>query len=236
MKLAFLLFGLGLVCFVSTDYLNQVIPHTNLHAQLENSAGAQAFLANLDDVLDATNSPVIKRTLSFGFCDRVDVHPGFLIIHDPGLGREVVVTAPEAVFEHLNLGDNSNGRLEPDFDRPVRLNELVEVRVNLHAHGSKRMRIGMYDCGLYRTKLEPNFVTAGKLNFTFLKFFDIPTHRIDIDSKNVVIHTDDDTFWLYGKTDRLEFLFNASKDGEKALDLSAPNLAAGKVLRTKLRK
>lgn len=235
MKLPAILFVMGLLGLLGADYLNQVLPRQHLNANPQEHPDVIAFLADIDEVIDATGSPLVEQELSFGLCSWVDVNPGFRVIHDPTLGREVLAKIPEAALPYLTFSPGHE-RFAPDFNRPVRLNELVELRINLHAHGSRRMRIGMNDPAEGRTRFLPDFVTEGPLQFTFLNIVDIPNHRIDIESEDVVVFTRDDTANLYGTAERLEFLFVGGGKREQIIVLDAPNLRAKKVFRTNTNK
>lgn len=233
MKLPAILFVMGLIGLLGADYLNQVLPFKHLVVNPQEHPDAVAFLAKIDKVIDATGSSVVEQELAFGLCSRVDVNPGFRVIHDPTLGKEVIAKLPEIALPYLTLSGDPEAFF-PDFNRPVKLKELVEIRINLHAHGSQRMRIGMNDPAEGRTRFLPDFVTEGPLQFTFLNIVDIPNHRIDIESEDVVVFTRDDITNLYGTAKWLEFLFLEEETKEKKIVMEAPNLRAEKVFRTNI--
>lgn len=227
MKLASIIFFGALLAFLTADYLVYFIPKVDYYTQGAEHPDAQEFLRNISELVDATGSPIVEKRIHAGFLRRVDVRPGFRVIHDPELGRELIVKGPEKALAHFEMHEDSD-RLTPDFNCPIRLKELVEVRVNLHAHGADKMRINLYTTPPERTTLQPDFVTKGPLQFKFLQIAGIPPHPILVDSRDVVVYTQDDTRQLQGTAQRLEFLF----DDKDAPEQVAPDLRAGKTIRT----
>lgn len=227
MKLASIIFFGAILAYIATDYLVYVVPKVAYHTQGAAHPDAKEFLREISELVDATNSPVREQQFTVGYLRRVDVRPGFRVIHDPTLEHEVIVKGPEKALVHFRMHKDED-RLTPDFTRPVRLRELVEVRVNLNAHGGEKMRINLYTVPPERTTLQPDFVTEGPLQFKLLQFAGIPPHPVQIDSRDVVVYTSDDTRMLQGSAKRLEFLF----DDKEAPEQVAPKLRAGEVIRT----
>lgn len=227
MKLASIIFFGALLAYFSTDYLVYIVPKAAYQAQGAAHPDVKEFIREISELVDATGSTITEQRLRVGYLRRVDVRPGFRVVHDPALGREVIVKGPEKALAHFRMNDDED-RLSPDFIRPVRLRELVEIRVNLNAHGGEKMRINLYTAPPERTTLQPDFVTEGPLRFKLLHFAGIPPHPVQIDSRDVVIHTTDDVSGLTGTAEQLEFLY----EDKEAPEQIAPNLRAGKILRT----
>ena len=150
------------------------------------------------------------------------------------MGKEVLYKGPENAFSHLKFNEKSN-RFTPDFDRPVKLKELVEIRLNTEAHGSKEFRLDLNRAAKGRTNLQPDFVTVGPLHFEYLYFSNIPDHDVQVQSKDVVIYAVDNPIFLIGSADRVEFVYYSDNEISKKLRLEAPNLKSNKVLRTILK-
>ncbi|MEM9527932.1 MAG: hypothetical protein AAGA31_15060, partial [Bacteroidota bacterium] len=167
--------------------------------------------------------------------DKVKVKPGFRVIHDLTLGREVIARGPKNALAHLSF-NNKQGRFSPDFDRPVKLKELVEVRINLEAHGSKILNVSLDQALPERTLLQPDFTTEGPLSFRILKFWDIPQHPIQIESENVVVDYDpseDHPEYLQGSANKLEFIYYISRNNDTIPpQITAPNLQVGETIHT----
>lgn len=231
MKRPLLIFiGSVLVLFVS-DFLFTVIPKIERHKQGVNHPEVQAFIASIDNVIDATTGPIVEKHFSVGSLSRVTVNPGIRVIHDPSMGSEVIATGPEPALEHLNMGGQT-GRIVPDFDRPVRLTNLVEVRLNLHAHGSREMRLNLQRVPPERTILQPDFVTKGPLDFQMLRIASFPDHPLQIASKDLMVYTSDDLANLHGTVDRLEIMYDETGDARNLA--TAPNLKFNELLRTRM--
>jgi hypothetical protein len=147
------------------------------------------------------------------------------------MGSEVIATGPEAALNHLEMGDKK-GRIVPDFNRPVRLKKLVEVRLNMHAHGSREMRLSLRRVPEKRTRLQPDFVTEGPLNFQMLRIASFPDHPIQIASRDLMVYSSDDLDNLHGSVDNLEIMYDEPGDAQNVA--TAPNLKFKKLLRTKM--
>jgi len=227
MKLASLLFFSTLVAFFVTDYLVFVVPKAVYHAQGAEHPEVKAYLNDINETVDATDGPPVKKVLSAGYLRRVDIAPGFRVVHDPALGDELIVSGPAAALEFFEMHEDKD-RLSPDFSRPVRLKDLVEIRVNLHKHHSEQMRINLLYAPEGRTELQPDFVTEGPLKFKLLTFAGVPPHAVRVESKDVVINTTNDVSGLEGTAERLEFIF----DDKSAPEQNTPGLRAGKTYRT----
>lgn len=228
MKLAIALFFAGLLSFFLTDYFILVGSAHRLVANQTNDPGVQAYIAELNDLQDGTTAPIEERIFTnCGYVNEVRVKPGFRIVHDLTLGDEVVVKGPKNALSHLEL-HNTQGRLSPDFNRPVKLNELVTIRVNLQAHGSEIMRIGLDEAQPGRTRFQPDFVTKAPLSFQVLTLGDIPKHPIQIEGQDLIIYNtgEDDPSFLEGKVNRLEFIYSNSSNDSIPSRASAPNLRA----------
>lgn len=222
--------GSVLALFVS-DFVFTVMPRIERHQQGVNHAEVQEFLANIDNVVDATEGPIVEKHFSIGDLSRVTVNPGIRVIHDPSMGGEVIASGPEAALEHLVMG-GKQGRIVPDFNRPVRLKNLVEVRLNLHAHGSREMRLNLRRVPPERTTLQPDLVTRGPLDFQMLRITSFPDHPLQIASKDLMVYTSDDLANLHGTVDRLEIMYDEAGDARNLA--TAPNLKFRKLLRTKM--
>ncbi|MEL7161878.1 MAG: hypothetical protein AAFN92_14045 [Bacteroidota bacterium] len=235
MKISFSLFCAGFLLFFVTDYFEQIRPAIHLATTGTVHPEVQAYRERISTVIDATNSSRGERRFPDpGFLDRIRANPGFRIVHDPSLGGEVIARGPKNVLAFLELTKRS-GRLGPDFDRPVRLRELVEIRVNLHAHGSQQMRISLNRAREGRTILQPDFATAGPLQFQLLSFTNLPDHPVQVASQDVIVRGDEPhTNSLTGTAGRLEFTYWSGEDDSPLTEASAPNLRAGKVLHTKI--
>jgi len=227
MKLASIIFFGALLAYFATDFMVYAIPKADYNAQGSDHPKAQEFLREISELVDATGSPVVEQRIRLGYLRRVDVRPGFRVIHDPALGPEVIVRGPKKALAYFRMHSDDD-RLSPDFTRPVRLRELVDVRINLHAHRAEKMRINLYTTPPERTVLQPDFVTEGPLQFKLLLIAGIPPHPIQIEGEDVVVHTSDDTRQLQGTAERLEFLF----EDKEAPEQVAPQLRAGKIIRT----
>lgn len=231
MKFPLLIFIGSVLALFLVDFLFTVMPNIELHKQGPDHPKVQAFIADIDNVIDATQGPAGEKRFAIGLLKRVTVNPGFRVIHDPELGCEVIATGPEAALKYLVLGDDSD-RIVPDFNRPVRLNDLVEIRLNLHAHGSREMRLSLNRVPAERTNLQPDLVTAGPLNFQMLRIASFPDHPLHIASRDLMVYSSDDLDNLHGSVDRLEIMYDEPGDARNLA--TAPNLTFRKLLRTRM--
>ena len=230
MKLPLIIFiGSVLTLFVG-DFFLTIRPKIERHQQGQDHPEVEAFIASIDNVIDATEGPIVEKRFSIGLVNRVTVNPGIRVIHDPMLGGEVIATGPEAALEHLGMGGKT-GRIVPDFNRPIRLKSLVEIRLNLHAHGSREMRLSLNRVPPERTTLQPDFVTEGPLEFQMLRIASFPDHPLQIASQDLMIYSLDDLTNLHGSVDRLEIMYDEPGDARNLA--TAPNLKFRKLLRTK---
>jgi len=234
MKLALPLFFLGLLTLLGADYLTTLKSVHQLENLRENAPEVQAFLAQIDDLQDGANAPIVEKIVTGGYFDRLVINPGFRIIHDPTLTNKIQIKGPGNVLEYLQL-KRKTGWLTPDFDRPVKLKEHVEIRLNLQAPGSRSMRISMRGAKEGRTVFQPDLVTEGPLDFDILYFTDLPDHPIQLTSRDVVIRGRHlNATQLQGTANRVEFLYRDADMQRDSLRLEAPNLKAQKVIRTKI--
>ncbi|MFK8164811.1 MAG: hypothetical protein AB8H12_20365 [Lewinella sp.] len=231
MKLPLLIFICSVLSLFINDFALGVLPNIEKHKQGEKHPEVQAFIASIDNVVDATAGPVVEKSFYAGMFNRVTVNPGIRVIHDPEMGSEVIATGPEAALEYLNMG-GENGRIVPDFSRPVRLKKLVEIRLNLHAHGSCEMRLSLNRVPAERTTLQPDFVTAGPLDFQMLRIASFPDHPLQISSQDLMVYSSDNLDNLHGTVDRLEIMYDEPGDARNLA--TAPNLKFRKLLRTKM--
>ncbi|MEM6773003.1 MAG: hypothetical protein AAF597_20660 [Bacteroidota bacterium] len=226
MRTAIILFALGLGGLFLTDYLTQLGPSYALQRQGEQYPGVKEFIAGLETAQDLRQDPVITKEIPGQYFFRVTVYPGFRIIHNPDLGRKMKVTAPEGAFPHLKYFGRE-GRFEPDFTRPVKINQHVIVELNIEAFGSKNMQIRLDEAFPGRTRFQPDFQTVGPLSFQYLKLMDIPDQPIEINGKDLVVFTNDDATNLTGKVEHLEFIYSNNDSIPPVLE--APNLIHQKV-------
>lgn len=234
MRLPIALFCVGLFSFFLTDYFTLVRSANQLIARQTDDPGVQAYIARLNDLKDGTTAPIEERRFTnCGYVEKVRVKPGFRIIHDTTLGREVTARGPKNALAHLEL-NNVQGRFYPDFDRPVKLKELVEIRINLQAHGADLMYISLEQVQPGRTRFQPDFVTQAPLSFQVLSFGDIPKHPVQIDAQDLIVYSSkgDDPSFLQGQAKRLEFIYTDNNEETAPPQLSAINLRVGETIHT----
>ncbi|MFT5999396.1 MAG: hypothetical protein ACI81P_001854 [Neolewinella sp.] len=230
MKLPLLIFLSCILAVFAGDYFLTVLPNVVVKQQGEAHPQVQAFIESIDQVVDATQGLTVEKGYYVGFINRITIYPGIRVIHDPSMGTEVIASGPEAALKHLNMGGKL-GRIVPDFNRPVRLEKLVEIRLNLHAHGSQELRLSMWRVPEERTTLQPDFVTKGPLSFQMLRIVHFPDHPLRIASRDLMVYTSDNLDNLHGSVDRLEIMYDEPGDAKNLA--TAPNLKFRKLLRTK---
>ncbi len=232
MKTPLIIFLVGLTGLLGADYFNQVRPMTALQAAPNDYPGVKTYIAQVEKAVDVTQSPIIERSLSFGYLDDVFVAPGFHITHDTKLGKEVLVKAPEAAFEFLTLSFR-NGRFSPDFDRPVRLKQPVEIRLNLNRHGSTFFKFHISPTYGGRSIFKPDFFTKGPLKFKVIHLDNLPDHDIEVDCNKLLLTAVKNVEHLRGSTELLEILYRGTKEAyNPAFD--APNLERKTTERTQV--
>ncbi len=218
-------FGAVLAIF-AFDYVFNYLPKVDFEAQGKAHPYVQEVVKDLNSPIDATASPIEERRFSVGYIMRAKVMPGIRLIHDPTMGKEVIAKGPAAALEVLSF-EAKEGRLVPDFTKLVRLNDLIEVRVNLEAHGSDHMRIQLHR-NPRRNTLNSEFTTAGSLTFQFLELVNSGDKKIEVNTENLVLWSHNYTDHIYGTTDRLEICRSEITD----TPVSVPNLVAGETIRT----
>ena len=206
MKIASLLFVTGLLLLVGGDYFTQIAPKKNHHAQMKEHPDVQAFLAKFDKAVETSGSPSGERRFSAGYLRRVDVKPGFRVIHDPTMGEEIIATGPRAALD-LMVMHRDDDRLSPDFNAPVRLGTHVEIRINLERHTDSYFRINLLRGGENSLNLLPDFVTDGPFRVPFLKVAGLPDHPIQVATNDLIINTAADLDNLHGTTVNLEYFY-----------------------------
>lgn len=233
MRTPIIIFLLGLSGLLLADYFNQVRPMAALKAAPNEYPEAKAFLEKVASVNDVTQSPITERTFSTGYFDIVDINPGFRVTHNPEMGREVVIRAPEASFDFLKIPSRLGGRFSPDFDRPVKINQLVEVELNLEAHGSKFLKIFLSTPPKSRSIFPPDFATKGPLSVDLLQLDQIPDHSIELNCKNLLVTAEKNLDNLLGQVGTLEFLYRGTKEAYDP-ELDASNLKRNETLRSQV--
>lgn len=230
MKTLIIIFLLGLAGVIVGDYFNQVLPQAALQAAPNEHPAAQAFLDQVATSVDLTQSPIVERTFSVGYIDHITIRPGFRIIHNPDMGKKVIVRAPEAAYAFLALPSFLRP-FGPSFDRPVRIKQAIEVELNLHKHGSRMLKIGIAFPHPGRTDFPPEFITKGPLAVELLYLHQIPANDIQLDCQNLVVSTYKNLEHLRGKVGTLEFHFQGGESDYKP-DADAPNLVRDRVIHT----
>ncbi len=226
MRTSTLLFFGALLAMFAIDYVFNYLPKVDFKAQGAEHPFVQEVLKDLNNPIDATSSPIEERRFALGYIMRANVLPGIRLIHDPAMGKELIVKGPAAALDVLSF-KAKEGRLAPDFTKLVRLNELIEVRVNLEAHGSDHMRIQLNRYPS-RKSLNSEFTTTGPLKFRFLELINAGDKRIEVNTENLVLWSHNKADNIYGNTDRLEICINEKDD----TFLDAPNIIAGETIRT----
>ncbi|MFT4685762.1 MAG: hypothetical protein ACI94D_000716 [Neolewinella sp.] len=226
MKIPALLYFGAFAAMLAVDYLFNFLPKAVFDAQEATHPQVVEFINGLDNPIDATTGTMEERRFSLGFITRVDVNAGFRIVHDPGLGKEIIARGPVTALDQLSVS-NKRGQLKPDFSKPLRLAELVEIRVNLQAHGSNRMRVNCVQ-EERRTSLLPVFTTNGPLKFQFLEMVNLSSGRVEVDTRDLVLWKSKYVTNVTGKTKRLEVLY----EDLSVPEVNLPELSAGKKIRT----
>lgn len=224
MRTSTLLFFGALLAMFAFDFVFNYLPKVDFEAQGIEHPYVQEVLKDLNNPIDATSSPIEERRFSLGYIMRATVMPGIRLIHDPEMGKEVIAKGPSAALDVLSF-KAKDGRLAPDFTKLVRLNELIEVRVNLEAHGSDHMRIQLHYFNR-RTTLNSEFTTAGPLSFQFLELVNIGDKKIEVNTDNLVLWPNKQVNNIFGTTDRMEIRRN------NGLAVEVPNVVAGETIRT----
>ncbi|TXF91689.1 hypothetical protein FUA23_00455 [Neolewinella aurantiaca] len=207
MKISALLYFGAFAAMFAVDYLFGFRPEASFYEAGAEHPQVVEFIDGLDKPVDATAEKTVERRFSEGFISRVDVNAGFRIIHDTGLGKEVIARGPATALDLISLSQQE-GHFEPAFKQPVRLQELVEIRVNLNRHGSGRMRI---NCILEdrRTALLPVFATEGPLKFHFLELVNLSPGRIEVDARDLLLRNRKYANKVTGSVERLEVLYDS---------------------------
>lgn len=229
MKTSTLLFFGAFLAMFAYDYLFSYLPKTEFIASGTEHPYVQEVLSSLEQPIDATSSPVEERRYSVGYIRRASVMPGIRLVHDPSLGKEILATGPAAALDVL-IFKAKEGRLSPDFTKLVKLNDLVEVRANLQAHGSDRMRINLQRPER-RTALQAEFTTAGPLTFRILELINFGEQKVDVAVENLVVWSHNSLDNIHGTAGRFEILI--SDDNEA---VTAPSLAIGETIRTNIQE
>lgn len=229
MKTAYSLYFGAIISLFIANYTLQAVPLRQFSEAGKAHPQVQAFLADLEAPVDATAGPAEQRSFQLGYISRATVSPGFRLTHDPLLGKEIIVTGPTAALDYLQLS-NDEGRFSPDFTRPVRLRERVEVRINLEAHGSEWMRIDLLT-PKGQVALPPDLVTTGPLRFRMLELRKLPDHPIMVETTYLAVPNREPLSYLTGTTDHLELLQYA----EDTAAFSPTKLKATTVITTKIK-
>lgn len=229
-KPALLLYAGIIVSLIVVDYCFAVLPTARAGSD-ENIERLRAEReAELSRVVDATTGDRETRTLSFGYIDRAVADRGFHLIHDPSLGEEVIVTGPAAALDVVDLG-RGTGDFHPEFTAFVRLDEPVEVRLNLNGHGSDYIRL--YDASFEAdVTLQPRFTISEPLEKRVISMGTLAlAEPVTVRAEALVLHADQPLDKVSGTTQRLEILYTA----DSIPDVTFPNLTAGRVQRGRTR-
>ena len=217
MKTSTLLFFGALAAMFAVDYLFSYLPKAEYQTQAIAHPHVREYLDNLHNPIDLRDSPAEEREFSFGYIARVYVLPGIRVVHDPTMGREVTARGPAPALDLLNF-NTKEGHFTPDFKKAILLSEPVEIRLNLEAHGSERMRISTLR-PQRRSVLHAEFLTAGPLTFRFLEVINAGEQKVEVDAENLLVWAHNNLRNISGRAGRVEVMERNNPDVRKELPL-----------------
>ncbi|MEM6879469.1 MAG: hypothetical protein AAF544_12965 [Bacteroidota bacterium] len=105
--------------------------------------------------------PIVEESHSIGFVDRIRTSAGFHLIHDPSLSGEYILSGPRSALDHVASGNAPFDDMSFRFDRPMIMDEPVEVRINLNANNPGIISLDFDEHGGSNTI--PSFTALGPL-------------------------------------------------------------------------
>lgn len=164
MRTASILFTLAIVLALGIPAIWAAIEYNEYQEKGIHSTLIQKGMQRYTDVIVA-EGPIVERHLRFDYLRNLYIAPGFRLIHDSSLGNEVIASGPANVVDHVSSGNFAVSRQSLSFNRPIKLNEPIEVRMNIFEH-----TIGQVNLSFSNTNRDdwPNFETRGSLQMNKL--------------------------------------------------------------------
>lgn len=163
MKTAFILFGLGILWLLAFPFGRAYINLKDLQKNGAQSALVQEDIKRHKDVV-VDNGPDVRRKIRLEYFKKLDIPEGFRLVHDPKMGDEVVLIGPKKIVDIIYFNGTAIGTLDrngPRFNKPVRLQKDIEMRINLDRHHVGHPILSFYNASCRDYK--PNFTTLGPI-------------------------------------------------------------------------
>ncbi len=177
-------------------------PVIRMQAKLDNIVEVSAASPRLDTIFHLNS-----------YLDQVILRPGFRIVHDPTLGREVRASGPAAQLRSLRLRMD-NTTLKPDFGSLFRTDQLVTLRLNLTAHGNNYVSLqNSSRVSTSSAELRPTFLTAGPLEAKLIRLSGVYTFEpIDLRGLSLELENFHNPEQLRGTVDHLRVALGENKE------------------------
>lgn len=213
MRTPIIIFLAGFLVFLISSLLLSDKFNFPLRLRKDSAEAVVSARAALASVIrdDGTRS---RRRIGLGYLDNIYVYPGVKLVHDPALGKEVILSGPTVMVDALKDSGNSSS-LHLDFSHPVATEDYLTVTMDLSAHGDY-LNLRMIETLKHRSDYPPLLSTPLPIETRLLQLsmvedvgpIQVSTENLDLintDEPGKVIGTTHFLVWS-GKADDLSAL------------------------------
>lgn len=220
MKLPTIIYGGVILLVLLLDFtLNAGPPTKPTPTQLAE------FKAKYEQPIQTAGAELVTKSFPVKRSRLLRVRPGIKVINDANLGDEFTVEIPSTIEDNLILNDK-DGTLSFGFDRAVRLEEYVKVRINLSRLNPRKLTIRFATVAEGRTRFQPVLETLAPVAVPTLIVDRASATPFDVMTENLILKSTTSLGNISGETNNLEILADVdfNTDSAKINGLKYTNL------------
>ena len=164
-----------------------------------------AYRAKFETAIETATSPVVTKSYPISSTRQILIRPGIKVIHDAGLGNEILVTGPEKALEYFSIGEKRD-YIAPGFSHAVKLRVPVEVALNLSLLDDYELTISFSPTAEGRTLHLPRLITKTPIVSPFLTVKGVPNGDVEVMADNFVIKSTRQLDKYLGNTNNVEVI------------------------------
>lgn len=139
MKSAQIFFAAAILILLIVPFAIERVAAMDIRKNGIESKVAQDYMQFYQDTIRVSDIEATKIT-STGFFDRITIGGGVQLINDYSMGDDLKLVGPPEALNALGIS-NGEGDLGLHFQRPILLNEPIQVYLNLAAHHVGKLKI-----------------------------------------------------------------------------------------------
>lgn len=163
------------------------------------------FKAKYEQPIETAGAELVTKSFPIKRSRLLRVRPGIKVINDANLGDEFTVEIPSTIEDNLILNDKG-GTLSFGFDRAVRLDKYVKVRINLSRLNPRKLTIQFATVAEGRTRFQPVLETLTPVAVPTLIVDRTSATPFDVMTENLILKAPAALDNIYGQTNNLEIL------------------------------